>query len=530
MSKYATVPEVQASQPIEKMQSEEFSRVSPLAIIYFFAKTLLFIANNFVYVLPAFAFNLSSVKNNLTYVVMGAAGILLLVLIVSILKYLFYYYRFTDGRVEIKQGVFKKSHLDLPFAKIQNVKIVQPFYYRIKQYSYIELDTAGSAQQEAKIVALPLTLANSFKHLILQIKQAETQEQHPDSTASNKPIGGQESEHILNERSLKDLVIHGISNNRIWIILGFLAPFYNTIASNVRGVLDTMGFDIVAYLDYESQSMGLFLLHVLSLVMLIMLVMVSFSVIGSIFVFYKYQLSKQGDRYIRRSGLLTKHEVSMRLSRIQIAVQQQDWLDVLINRANLRFEQNSSGVAGQAQAGNINNASKLVVPSVTPNESIQLIQDAFAVDSFTEVPFLRISKRYMVRLFLFVVLPIVTALISIAALNQFSATGWIVVTTIATLLTLSVVLRWWRWGYHFDSQFVYIRKGLLGVNYQVFPIGKTQQVTYRQSIFMRKRKLASIQYVLASGAYSIPFMPEYTALQQCDEALLKVAKYKPAWM
>jgi putative membrane protein len=64
--------------------------------------------------------------------------------------------------------------------------------------------------------------------------------------------------------------------------------------------------------------------------MLIMLVIVSLSVVGAILMFYKYTLSKTQVRYILGSGLLTKHEVSMKLSRIQIMVQAQDWLDVLL--------------------------------------------------------------------------------------------------------------------------------------------------------------------------------------------------------
>lgn len=522
---------------LASMQTNEWSRVSPLAILYFFAKTIyVFINSVLIYSLPALAAGYSTIKENPYYLAIAVAILLSIVLLFSIGKYWFYYYKFTSDRVEIKQGIFKKSHLDLPFSKIQNVKIVQPIYYRFNQYSFIELDTAGSAQQEAKIVALPLSLAENFKQMILQIK-GDVSLHEDGKNADGKSTSGQSAnasigqEVLLNERSLMDLIIHGISNNRVWIFLGFLAPFYNSISENVGTILASLGVDIVAYLDYESQSMGLFLLHVLSLVMLIMLVIVSFSVIGSIFVFYNYKLSRLGDRYIRRSGLLTKHEVSMRLSRIQIAVQQQDWLDILIKRTNLRFEQNTSLSGGGERAGNINNASKLIVPSITPVESAALIQDAFDVEQFNDINFSHISKRFIVRTLAFPILPIIV-FINIAVIMGSEPTqiAWSILIVFNILLLCSVYLRWWRWGYYFAEGFVYIRKGLWGVNYYVFPIGKTQQVKLKQSLFMKPRKLADVQYVLASGSHNVPFLPETIARKQIDEALLVVAKDKPAWM
>ncbi|GAB57032.1 hypothetical protein GPUN_2919 [Glaciecola punicea ACAM 611] len=523
-----TQPEIDAN--LTRTHAQEWSRVSPLAILYFFTKTVYgLVSGVLIYTLPAFAAGYSTIKENPVYLALGLIAFFTLILINSIAKYWFYLYKFTDERVEIKQGVFKKSHLDLPFKKIQNVKVIQPFYYRFNQYSFIELDTAGSAQQEAKIVALPLRLAESFKQMILQIKTNE-----PANTL-NKESGcvevHQDKETLLNERSLMDLVIHGISNNRVWIFLGFLAPFYNAIGENIGLALESVGIDLMAYLDYESLSVGLFILHVLSLVMLVMLVVVSFSVIGSIFVFYKYKLSRLGDRYIRRSGLLTKHEVSMRLSRIQVAVQQQDWLDLVIQRTNLRFEQNMNMPVGGGQAGNINNASKLIVPSVTITESAALIQDAFNVKRFDSIVFTRISKRLIIRILAFPIMPILV-LVNAVVLQSGETTilGWGILSMFNTLLVGLVYLRWWRWGYHFEKGFIYIRKGLIGVNYYVFPVGKTQQVVYQQSVFMRPHNLADINYVLASGFHKVPLIPEYLAREQANRALLIVARDKPVWM
>jgi putative membrane protein len=519
------------TQLAKEIASDEWLRVSPIAILYFFVKTLFFLVNNvLIFLLPIAAFNLSEVKEHPWLFALGAAILILLVLVGSVIKYIFYFYRLSADRVEIRQGMLKKTHMDLPFSKIQNVKIIQPFYYRFSNFSIVELDTAGSAQQEANIVAIRLPMAESFKQKVQAVVVGVRSVDPTAADSSTISDGAQPQEIVLNRRSMKDLVIHGITNNRVWIFLGFLAPFYNAISENIGEVFSTIGLDMAAYLNYETQTLWIFVLHLTSIVMVIMLGIVTFSIIGSIFVFYDYRLSRSDARYIRRSGLFTKHEVSMNVSRIQRAVQQQDWLDIIIGRVNLRFEQNSAGFGGSDQSGQINNANKLIVPSVTPNEADALVQDVFSVNALSKMHYTAISPRYILRLLLFPCFPIIAAVVGIAVIEAFSVTGWVMVTVLTVLLIGLSILRWYRWGFAKDEDYVYIRKGLFGRDYFAFPITKMQQTTLLQTPLMRIKRLATLKIVLASGGMQVPYLPVHKAVDVINEALLKVARDKPAWM
>jgi putative membrane protein len=533
----ATYQSNSEAQLAKEIASDEWSRVSPIAILYFFIKSLFFIVNNIlIYTLPIFAFNFTKVKENILLIGAGTLALASILLIASVLRYLFYFYRLSADRVEIKQGLVQKSHMDLPFGKIQNVKIIQPFYYRFSDFAIIELDTAGSAQKEANIVAIRLPLAESFKRKVQSVVQDSPvgqTSQHDSINASTEATHSQEI--ILNQRSIKDLIIHGITNNRVWIFLGFLAPFYNAIAENIGNVLTVVGFDIASYLNYQSLSIGVFLLHVFSLVMLVMLVIVSFSIVGAIFVFYDYRLSKSEQRYIRRSGLLTKHEVSMKVSRIQRAVQQQDWLDILIGRVNLGFEQNSAGVPGANQASQINSASKLIVPSVTPEEADELTGDVFEVAALSKISYERISPRYIMRLLLYpgllvFFIPMIFGLIGLTNENSNSVIIILGLVAIFIFIALACVLRWYRWGYASDENYVYVRKGFFGRDFIVFPISKIQQTKFNQTPLMRRSKLATAKFVLASGGIMVPYLPESKVTKIIDDALLLCARDKPAWM
>jgi putative membrane protein len=525
------------AQLAKEIANDEWSRVSPIAILYFFIKSLFFIVNNFlIYSLPIFAFNFQKAKENILLIAAGALVLATILLIAAVLRYLFYFYRLSADRVEIKQGVLQKSHLDLPFGKIQNVKIIQPFYYRFSDFAIIELDTAGSAQKEANIVAIRLPLAESFKRKVQSVVQRDASTQAAAHQAEKTTANHDEShEIILNKRSIKDLIIHGITNNRVWIFLGFLAPFYNAIAENIGDILAVVGFDIASYLNYESLSIGVFLLHVFSLVMLVMLVIIAFSIVGAIFVFYDYRLSKSEHRYIRRSGLFTKHEVSMKMSRIQRAVQQQDWLDIIIGRVNLSFEQNSAGVVNANQSSQINSASKLIVPSVTPQEADELTADVFDVQALSQLSYERISPRYIIRLLLYpgLLLFFIPLLLGgIILSNEESNPVFVAFGLVGVLLIISLacVLRWYRWGYASDLHYVYVRKGFFGRDFIVFPISKIQQTKFTQTPFMRKADLATVKFVLASGGIMVPYLAKSKVTMVIDNALELCARDKPAWM
>jgi putative membrane protein len=513
-------------QKVVELQNDEWQRLSLISIVYFTVHGLFNFGNALFYLIPAIALNFDKIKENPQVSLAVASAILLIFVVMGCLNYWFYRFKVGKSAIEIKQGVFKKSHIDLPFERIQNVKLSQPLYYRFNDYSCIELDTAGSAKQEAKIVALKTPLAQQFRLTILGSSK------HNDSDSEESPEDLEQdnasNEVVLNRRSMHDLIIHGLTNNRIWIFLGALAPFYNAISEGLSDIFVSIGFDAQAYFSLETQAWWEFGLHVLSVVMVVMLVVVSLSVAGAILMFYNFTLSKVNDRYIRRSGLLTKHEVSMKLSRIQIMVQAQDWLDVLLGRVNLLFEQNTSGAAKTNQGGE-QMANKLLVPSVKLAESQALMKDAMPSQNLGEQVFKAISKRYILRGMLLIGLPISAAVFAII-FHKKPIVAIVAASIIFAVITLCYGISWKRWAYSYDAEYIYIRKGFLGVDYYCFPIQKVQQTQFKQSSFMRPYQLATLKVILASGAKHVPYMPAQEVQKIVNMILDKLVTDKRSWM
>ena len=216
----------------------------------------------------------------------------------------------------------------------------------------------------------------------------------------------------------------------------------------------------------------------------------------------------------------------MKTSRIQIAVRKQDWLDSLLGRMNLVFEQKSQL---QQQGGVAAGHHKLTVPSITAGECQTIIDDAMPDNKMANIDYAPIEKRFISRSILFRLIPIFLPIVTILLYKQQYEFATISLAALITSCAL-VALRWKRWGYHVDEQFLYIRKGLIGINYYCIPAFKIQQTAFKQSVFMRRLKLAHAEFVLASGVVTVPFIKQLEAMKLVDTALYQIESTQRSWM
>ena len=523
---------------------DEWQRLSLISILYFTIRNFTNSAQVLIYTIPALAISFNIWDNLLSPEVLIGAGILFLSTSVSgVISFLMYKFRVHNQHVEIHHGVFQRRYTNLPLWRIQNVKIERPFYYRPFGYALVVLDTAGSGKEEAKIVAVPEDYAEALKKQVLYEKALhdegdldclpnedlsdEQSSSFPTPRTRTKAIDSSHSnEEVLNRRSVKDIIIHGITNNRVWIILGAAAPFYDDVFGLVSEWLADKGLQLNQLVGEQTVAWWQFGLYAFVILTMLMALVALLSVGGALFTFYGYTLSRTGDRYIRRSGLLNKLEVSMRASRIQMITAKQDWLDKILKRVNLYFEQNST--AGQ-QMQELMSPNKLIVPSVTEDEAFALSQEVMPGCDLRGQDYQTISKRFITFWLLAGwTLPFIT-FFTIGAVSShldIMLGSPVVFSAVSLLLTL----RWWRWGIAYDSKYVYIRRGRIGIDYQCFEPYKAQQVIVKQSVFMKRRKQATVKFVLASGAVTVPFLPEDYVNKLADSVLFEVESTRRSWM
>lgn len=519
-----------ADSSVQVDTGSHWQRLATIAIMYFTASNIKGVAKGLIYAVPALAVTFNQAGGPAKdYLYVGGAVLILLMAVSGLASFLMYRFRVHNQHIEIQSGVFSRKYTNLPFWRIQNVKIDLPFYYRPFKYALLVLDTAGSAGEEARIVAVPLHYAHALKRQVLaHHKNVEVAPTAPQSVqdASIPSHDTDVDEVVLNRRSIGDIVIHGITNNRVWILLGVAAPFYDDAITLVSSWLAEKGLQLNQLVGEQAIAWWQFGLYALVIVMMIMALLALLSVGGALFTFYGYTLSRSDDRYIRRSGLLNKQEVSMRASRIQMIKAKQDWLDKILKRVNLYFEQNTT-VGKQVQE--LMSPNKLIVPSVTENEVATLTDEVMPGCKLHRHDFITISKRFIVH---WMVMAWSWPLIGLFAVG-FIASEWdIVMASIAlgAVLLGLLSLQWWRWGMAYDGKYIYVRQGRIGIDYLCFEPFKVQQVIVKQSVFMKRRKLASIVFVMASGSVTVPFLPEKYVQSIADKVLFEVESTRKSWM
>ena len=516
----------------EVSTGKHWRRLAPVALLYFIASNIKNTIQSALYIIPALA--ISAQTTNIIdskWFWPAALGVIGLIVISGIVSYLFYQFRVRNSHVEIRMGLFNRRHINLPFWRIQNVKVERPFYYRLTQFAVVVLDTAGSAKEEAKIVAVTQRYANRLRSQILNertefLQSEESEPSHDHTKISEATNEKSTTDTVINRRSLSDLVIHGITNNRVWIILGALAPFYDDLAEWVGNWLSQQGLQLEQLVGPTSVAWWQWGLYAFTIMMLIMALMALLSVGGSLLTYYGYTLTRSGDRYIRKSGLLSQQEVSMRQSRVQMVAVKQDWLDRVLKRANVFFEQNKTG---NQQSQELMAPNKLLVPSVTLPEAGALCEEVLPDSQLFKQKFNPVTVFFLFHHLVVRLLP-VTALITLllAVEQQWRALSLCVVASV--VLSVVIWLRYRRWGVARDGNYVYVRSGIIGEDFQVFPLYKVQQVVIKQSVMMKRRQLASVKFVLASGAVTIPFLTESQVRYLANIALAEVERSGKSWM
>jgi len=500
---------------------ENWQHLSPIALLYFSLQSLQAVFGSVFYLIPLTIFTYRGLQDSplltLGAIVLGLglfAGI-------ALLRYYFYQFRVSGDTVDIQAGIIQKTQLNLPFERIQNVKLEQPLYYRFTDHVMVQLDTAGSSREEAQLVALSRLQAEALQHAIYAAHSTTTITQDTIASDIDDVTDAIPSERLLNRRSVGDLLIYGISNNRVWVFLAATTPFWDNALERISGRLETLGVDVLRYFDPTQQSLGWLVVLALGIALLVVVITGLLSVAGAMLSFFDYSLVQRGERYIQRCGLFTRHEVSMKLSRLQWVQLQQSWLDRVFGRCNVRFEQIQAPRADLAEAG------RIMVPAVTPLDAQALLAEALPEQRLAEVVFQPIDWRFLIRPFLFC---LVLVGVSQWLLRPDSPLLANVALLIGAWVGGLIVLRWRRWGYALDSQFLYIRKGLIGVNYYCLPIFKVQQVRYAQSWWLERKSLCHVRLVFASGAQGVPFIPWVAGKRIVNDSLYQAESSGRSWM
>lgn len=499
--------------------SSDWQRLSPLAIVYFAVRGFIQLLNTYA-VLIAGVIALTQMGLGAGQVVIYLLAVLMLLVLGSSLYYLNFAYVQEPARFLIREGIFSKKRTEVPFSKIQNTTLKQPFYYRPFNLVVLNMDSAGSSNKEVALAALSREKAEAIQRSIQCFHQGVG---HEPTVEDSEPSASADVERApILTRSTFDVVLHGLAHNRAWFILAVAAPLLSRMDQPLERLFNSVGLDVAQLVEHASVIVlgGLVLLVFAGAAFLLSV----FSVAGAILALYDLKLFYSNGSYHRTSGLLNRYEIQMKRSRVQTLRYHQNWLDLIASRLTMVLEPFSVAAVDNSQSM----MQKILLPSVTHAQFCNIARHVYPDFDFDEVAIHRVSALYLLRGLGFAVLPAMLAAAALAA--GIALWQWLAPLLAGLLVLAAVFLRWRRLGVGMHSNHVVVRSGLVGQQYFCFAAHKVQQVKFKQSLLLKRRGLATLELVLASRALQVPLIDETLAADIAGRCMEASTLSEQSWM
>lgn len=501
----------------------EWQRLSRWSIVHFTGKTVVQNLQGLLFFGGPAAFGASQWTDEFPWWVVPA-GIIIVVLIGGFVTHAFYTYRVLDDTVQVRRGALFKQHLDLPFERIQNVSLEHPFYFRPLGRVTLRIDGGGATGEEVNLPALELPQAERARDHIVRRKHQLGPAAAERRTSRPGPPTHERAEAFFT-RSLFDLVVHGLTNNRSFIAIAGLFAFLwqtNVSPADAIGRLD-IDVDLVIA---DMSLVGLALLFVVSLLVVLALI-AALSVLVAVVTYYGFSMYHTADGLTVTRGLLTRHEIHVKKSRIQTVTIRQDWLDRLLGRRNVLLERISHS-RGHDETWTAQK--RILVPSVREAETATVTDEILPGCRIDDLPFTPIAIRYFYKHAAIACGTYITALAAAPWLPD--ALGWLAVAIgIAwPLHVLHLFLSWRRGGLAVDGDYIVVRSGTIGIEYRIFPADKAQDITHVQSVLMQRHNVSSLMFHTASTTITVPYMDTDFMKAVVDYCAYRVESTHRSWM
>ncbi|MGS0682343.1 PH domain-containing protein [Shewanella sp. 125m-7] len=452
------------------------------------------------------------------WVIVAMVAVISTIFIFSVLQWLKFRFRVEADKLIIRHGIIFKKADELPFSKIQNVRLEQPLYFRPMGLYRLVVETAGSKGNEAELSALAYKDALSLKKQLMAEHDAHA---YQHSEAGNSKQTGKQL-NTLSRKSLKQLVLFGLyQNNAIWLAV-ILGP--------ILGQLDWESMENLQLLQsfwawYDINIAVSILLQVLFAAMALVLFYLLFSILSissAVLKYAPYRLSRSGNTLHRTGGIIAKQNDALAIKRIQVIKFYQPLVGRLLKLWTVYFKQ-VQGHEIETQ-GNTN----MLVPSMTAKDIAALLPKLKGIEATA----ISLPKSYQhIHLGWFLrrgLLPLLVPAINtyFLGLNLFTDILWIA----AGLFCLGIYLRYRQFGYVLEANNLWFHSGLLGHAWQLIALSKVQHVAITQSPNQQRCGLANLEIGLASGTVKIPYISIITAREIAERSLALIHNDHRNWI
>ena len=248
-------------------------------------------------------------------------------LALELIRYFTLMYRLDAHEIVIAQGLFWKRERHIPYARVQNIELVQHAAHRLAGVAVVRLDTGTGAGAEGELSVLSLDA-------VAELRDAVRTGRREIAAASG---AGEARPDVLVALGLRELALHGLLTARGTVVIGAIA--------GLLWQADLEGWGLRKYLpSAEGMWGGLvhatprLLLEIALLALGAILIFRLLSAAWSVVKHFDFHLTARGPELFQSYGLLTRVGRTIPRARIQkLTVSDDPWMR-LLRRATLTVD------------------------------------------------------------------------------------------------------------------------------------------------------------------------------------------------
>ena len=455
---------------------------------------------------------------NSPWVIVAIVGVMTAIFIFSVLQWLKFRFKVETDKLIISHGIVFKKADELPFAKIQNVRLEQPLYFRPMGLYRIIVETAGSKSNEAELSALDYKDALALKKQLMTEHGVDSS----SSSAVNPTAHTATQVNSVSRKSLKQLLLFGLyQNNAIWLAV-ILGPIFGQLdwesVENLQQVQTIMTW----YEANLASSMVLQLLLACVALIVFYLLFSILSIISAVLKYFPYKLSRSGNTLHRTGGIIAKQNDALAIKRIQVIKFYQPLVARLLKLWTVYFKQ----VQGHEieSRGNTN----MLIPSMTRADISALIPALKGIEATATTLPSRYQRIHMGWFWRRGLLPLLVPSINtyFLGLNLFTDILWIA----AGMFSVGIYLKYRQYGYVIEDNNLWFHSGLLGHSWQLIALSKVQHIAISQSPNQQRSGLANLEIGLASGTVKLPYISIIAARAIAEKSLALIHNDHRNWI
>ncbi len=488
---------------------------------------------------------------------------ILVIVVVAVLRYWFFRFRVTGDRILIRQGILKKTALDLPMDRIQAVNVERSLIDRLLGLVKVSVDTAGSGAVEAVIPSVRAALADRIRAQVAASRRVggapHADADRPADGVTSQPGDERRPSHVAEEGLAGEAPEGGLSRQAITdpspgeVMMKL--PHGDTVRIGLRflgesvfwplPLLLIVPMDPRDLLRYVAGSLGYLepisrdqvprdyvanlaeLIFRAGLVAVLVALGATFAIYQAFKTWYGFKLYRDGAAYRTRAGLFTQHEVVVQSVKVQRATLSQN----IVDRCFRRFRLTVQPVSADAEV--------LEVPLLGARMAEVLRARLFGREGggLTLLPgsraMVRVSPHYIGALTVKIAAAPALSIPAIVFLFTGASPAWAEFSLVWALIWtvaggIIALQRWRRWGYVHDDDGMAVRSGFVARKVDAFLFRKVQSVTVKQSPMQRLKGLSTLEMQLAGESVAVPYIEHRVACRLRDYILYKVES-NPRW-